>query len=77
MRNSSAGAAASAASNDVVDIDPDAADIKMYLVSVNGRSRVCAMCYHATTDLATRVHELMSKRISMQVFILPTHPHIN
>ena len=38
-------------SNDVVNIDPDTVHIKTYLVE---RSRVCAMCCHSTTGLATR-----------------------
>ena len=52
MSNSSTGAAASAASTDVVELDLDTVEIKAHLVLFKRRSRVCGMCYHATTDLA-------------------------
>ena len=75
MDNSSVGVAASAAGNDVFDIDPDTVDIKTRFVLLKGRSRVCAMCYHAATDSATRIDKLTSKKNPTQIFILPTHPH--
>ena len=67
-----AGVTASAASNDVVDKDPDTVGIKTYRVLFVGRSTVCSMCCHTTTDdLATRVDKLASKKLSvLPIFVL-------